>query len=373
MPLTAAQIAAQINGEILGDGRTELSGFAPADKAKPGDLTFAENHTYFTRAEQSAASAIIVDTVFGPTSKTLIRVPSARIAFAQVLGLFFPEPDLAGGVHPTAAIAGSAKIDPTAWIGPHCVVGEEVRIGPRCVLHGGNHVGSQTVLEAGTQLFPQVVIYPRTQIGQRVRIHAGSVIGADGFGYVLDGGIHRKVPQIGQVVIHDDVEIGANVTIDRGALGPTIIGRGTKIDNLVQIAHNVTFGEHCLVIAQAGIAGSTKIGNYVILAGQAGLAGHLKIGNRVTVAAQSGVMHDIPDGDKWFGSPAQPDRRMKRQILAIQQLPQLLRRITELEQTVARLSGAGADAGSGEEPAARSTGQESAMTGGASSATEARG
>jgi UDP-3-O-[3-hydroxymyristoyl] glucosamine N-acyltransferase len=203
-------------------------------------------------------------------------------------------------------------------------------------------------------------------VGQRVRIHAGSVIGADGFGYVLDGGVHRKVPQIGQVVIHDDVEIGANVTIDRGALGPTIIGRGTKIDNLVQVAHNVTFGEHCLVIAQAGIAGSTKLGNYVVLAGQCGLAGHLKIGNRVTVAAQSGIMHDIPDGEKWFGSPAQPDRRMKRQILAIQQLPQLLRRIAELEQTVARLGAAGVDVGSGEEHAAPGS-QESAMSRGASS------
>src|SRR6185503_19608 len=184
----------------------------------------------------------------------------------------------------------------------------------------------------GTCIFPNVTLYARTQVGRNVRIHAGSVIGSDGFGYVLDNGIHRKVPQIGSVIIGDDVEIGANVTIDRGALGPTTIGKGTKIDNLVQIAHNVTIGEHCLVVAQVGIAGSTKLGNFVILAGQVGLAGHLKIGNKVTIAAQSGVMHDIPDGEKWFGYPAQPDRQTKRQILAIQQLPELIRRVAELEK-----------------------------------------
>jgi UDP-3-O-[3-hydroxymyristoyl] glucosamine N-acyltransferase len=212
------------------------------------------------------------------------------------------------------------------------VIGDSVQIGPRAVLHGGNHIGAQCAIGEDSQLFPNAVLYPRTQVGRRVRIHAGAIIGSDGFGYVLDNGVHRKVPQVGQVIILDDVEIGANVTIDRGALGPTTIGRGTKIDNLVQIAHNVTFGEHCLVVAQAGIAGSTKLGHYVTLAGQAGLAGHLKLGNRVVVAAQSGVMHDIPDGEKWFGYPAQPDRQMKRQMLAIQQLPQLLRRVAELEK-----------------------------------------
>jgi UDP-3-O-[3-hydroxymyristoyl] glucosamine N-acyltransferase len=158
------------------------------------------------------------------------------------------------------------------------------------------------------------------------------VIGSDGFGYVQDNGVHRKVPQIGNVLVGDDVEIGAGVTIDRGALGPTVIGKGTKIDNLVQIAHNVQIGEHCLLIAQVGIAGSTKLGNYVVLAGQVGLAGHLRIGNQVTVAAKSGVMHDIPDGEKWFGTPAQPDRESKRQFIAIRQLPDLLKRLGEIEK-----------------------------------------
>ena len=341
MPLTGAEIARQIDGEVLGDASVHLTGFAPADKARAGDLTFAENQTYFNRAEQSAAAAIMVDGQFTSTKKTLIRVPNARIAFAKVLPLFFPDPVLAPGVHATAVVAASAQVDPTAHIGPHCVVGEQVRIGARCVLHGGDHAGANCVIGADTQLFPNVVLYPRTQLGQRVRIHAGAVIGSDGFGYVLDAGAHRKVPQIGHVIVHDDVEIGANVTIDRGALGPTSIGRGTKIDNLVQIAHNVAIGEHCLVIAQAGIAGSTKLGNFVTLAGQVGLAGHLKIGNKVTIAAQSGVMHDIADGEKWFGYPAQPDRQMKRQILALQQLPELLRRVADLEK---KLAGTGAGA-----------------------------
>jgi len=181
-------------------------------------------------------------------------------------------------------------------------------------------------------LFPNVTIYQRTQIGKRVRIHAGAVIGSDGFGYVLDGGIHRKVLQIGNVVIGDDVEIGANVTVDRGALGSTVIGKGTKIDNLVQVAHNVQIGEHSIIISQVGIAGSTKIGNYVVLAGQAGLAGHLKIGNQAIVAAQAGVMTDIPDGGKWFGSPAQPDKEFKRQVVALRRLPDLLKKISAWEK-----------------------------------------
>jgi UDP-3-O-[3-hydroxymyristoyl] glucosamine N-acyltransferase len=337
--LTAAQLAQELQGEVLGDGSIVLSGFAPAVTAKAGDLTFAENEAYFVKAEQSAAAAILVDGPFTSARKVLIRVPNARIAFARVLPWFFPEKIFPAGVHATALIAVSAQIDGTAHVGPFCHVGEKVQIGARAVLQGGNHVGENSVIGADTNLFPGVILYPQTQIGQRVRIHAGAVIGADGFGYVFDGGIHRKVPQAGLVIIQDDVEIGANVTIDRGALGPTIIGRGTKIDNLVQIAHNVTVGEHCLVVAQVGVAGSTAIGKHTTLAGQAGIAGHLKIGDQVIVAAQSGVMHDIPDGGKWLGSPAQPDRQAKRQIIALQQLPDLIRRVKELEKRVAKKGG----------------------------------
>ena len=332
MPYTIADIAKLLGGEVLGDASLVLKGFAPADRAQPGDLTFAENESYFARAEQSAASAIIIDGPGASSRKTLIRVPNARVAFAKVLPLFFPEPVFAAGIHPTATVSASACVDPTAHVGPHCILGEKVRIGPRSVLQGLNSVGAECLLGEDVNLFPNVTLYPRTEVGDRVRIHSGTVVGSDGFGYVFDNGIHRKVPQIGNVIICDDVELGANVTVDRGALGPTVVGKGTKIDNLVQIAHNVTVGEHCIIVSQAGVAGSTKLGNYVVLGGQVGLAGHLKIGNRVSVAAQSGVMNNIPDGEKWIWTPAQPDRTAKRQMIALQQLPELFRRVKDLEK-----------------------------------------
>jgi UDP-3-O-[3-hydroxymyristoyl] glucosamine N-acyltransferase len=330
---TAAQLAERLGARVAGDPDLALTGFAPADSAKAGELTFAENESYFARADQSAASAVLVAGPFeSGTGKTLIHVANARVAFAQVLPLFFPEPVHPPGAHPTAVVAASAEVDPTAHIGPHCVVGERAKIGPGCVLTAHDYVGDDCVLGEGCRLFPNVTLYARSVLGKRVRIHAGTVVGADGFGYVFDAGAHRKVPQVGHVILHDDVELGANVTIDRAALGATVIGRGTKIDNLVQIAHNVSIGEHCIVVAQVGIAGSTKIGNYVTLAGQVGIAGHLRIADKVTIAAQSGVMNHIPEGQKWMGSPAQPDRVTKRQLLAIERLPELLRRVQELER-----------------------------------------
>lgn len=343
MAFTAAEIAKQLQGEVLGDATVVLKGFAPADRAQPGDLTFAENENYFARAEQSAASAIIASGALTSAKKTVIRVSDARVAFARVLPLFFPEPAFAPGIHPSAVVAKSAKIDPSAHVGPQCVIGENVIIGARCVLQGLNFVGTGCQFGEDVNLFPNVTLYAQSEIGSRVRIHSGTVIGSDGFGYVLDGASHRKVPQIGNVIIRDDVEIGSNVSVDRGALGPTVIGKGTKIDNLVQIAHNVTIGEHCLVVAHVGISGSTKLGNYVILGGQVGIAGHLKIGNKVTVAAQSGVMHPIPDGEKWLGSPAQPDRQTKRQLIAIQHLPELLRRVAALEHKLGGETGTASD------------------------------
>ena len=332
MPFTIEEIAKLIGGEVLGDGGATLKSFAPAETARPGDLTFAENEDYFARAEQSAATAIIAEKRFSSSKKILIQVPNARIAFAKALALFFPERKFPAGVHPTAVVAASAEVDPTAHIGPHCVVGERVKIGARSVLQAGNFVGNDSALGDDVNLFPNVTIYSRGQIGSRVRIHANSVIGSDGYGYVQDGGVHRKVPQIGNVIIGDDVEIGAGCAIDRGALGSTVIGRGTKIDNLVHIAHNVEIGEHCLLCGQVGIAGSAKFGNYVVLAGQVGIAGHLKIGNQVIIASKSGVMNNIADGEKWMGIPAQPDKEMKRQIIATRHLPELLKRMAELEK-----------------------------------------
>lgn len=338
MHFTAADIAKHLQGEVIGDGSVPIKGFAQADTAKPGDLTFAENEDYFARAESSSASAILVSGNFTSQSKVLIRVANARVAFAKVLNLFFPSPKFAAGVHPSAVIASSAQVDSSAHIGPHCVIGERVRIGARTVLQGGNHIEADSQLGEEVRLFPNVTVYSRSQIGNRVRIHSGTVVGSDGFGYVFDQGAHLKVPQVGNVVIQDDVEIGSNVSIDRAALGSTVIGKGTKIDNLVQIAHNVIIGDHSIIVGQAGVAGSTRLGSYVTIAGQVGVAGHLKIGNQVTIAAQSGVMNDIPDGEKWLGTPAQPDKYMKRVYIGLLRLPDIIRKVNELEKRLERLS-----------------------------------
>jgi UDP-3-O-[3-hydroxymyristoyl] glucosamine N-acyltransferase len=332
MTLTTAEIAKLLAGEVLGDANATLTGFANADSAKPGDLTFAETEEFFLAAENSAATAIIAGKNSSSAKKTVIRVDNPRLAFAKALAVFFPEPKFVAGIHPTAAIAATAQIDPSAHIGPHCTIGERVKIGANVVLQAGNFIGDDSVIGDETNLFSNVTIYPRTQIGKRVRIHAGAVIGSDGFGYVFDSGFHRKVPQVGNVVIGDDVEIGSNTSVDRGALGSTVIGKGTKIDNLVQVGHNVELGEYCILCAQVGIAGSAKLGKYTVLAGQVGIAGHLKIGNQVTIGSKSGVMHNIPDGEKWLGIPAQPDKQAKRIMIAMQRLPDLFKKIAAWEK-----------------------------------------
>jgi UDP-3-O-[3-hydroxymyristoyl] glucosamine N-acyltransferase len=336
MPITAAELARQLQGNVVGNPATPLMGFAQADQSKPGDVTFAETEAYFSAATQSKASAIIVSGEFACADKVLIRVTNARIAFAKALEIFFPEPAFAAGVHPTAVIAPDAQVDASAHVGPHCVIGARSRIGARTVLITGVSVAGDCVIGDDGMIFPNVTVYSRTEMGNRVRIHAGTVIGSDGFGYVFDAGRHRKILQVGNVIIGDDVELGANVTVDRGALGPTIIGTGAKIDNLVQIAHNVKVGEHSIIVAQTAIAGSTQLGRYNVIGGQVGISGHLKMGDRITVAAQSGVMHEIPDGETWFGTPAQPDKITKRQILALHRLPDLLKRVAELERKLGK-------------------------------------
>jgi UDP-3-O-[3-hydroxymyristoyl] glucosamine N-acyltransferase len=336
--ITTSQIAERVRGEVLGDGTTRLTGFAPAETARDGDLTFADNQEHFVAAEQSAAAAILVPVGFTSTTKVLIRVPNARVAVARLLPVFFPSDQHPHGIHPSAVIDPSARVDATAHIGPNCVIDAGVRIGPRSVLLGGNYVGRECHLGEDVCLFPNVVLYARTIIGHRVVIHAGTVIGSDGYGYVFDEGRHHKVLQVGQVIIHDDVEIGANAAIDRAALGATVIGAGTKIDNLVHVAHNVVMGRHCLVMGQVGFAGSTHLGDYVIVASQSGIAGHLKLGQQAMIGAKSGVMRDIPDGGKVLGIPAMPDKQAKRQIIAVQQLPEMIHRLRELEKQVAALA-----------------------------------
>jgi UDP-3-O-[3-hydroxymyristoyl] glucosamine N-acyltransferase len=337
MTFTLARIAEQIHGEAVGDSSVQITGFSTAEAARSGDIVFAENETYFASAEQSAASAILVSGPFSSAKKPLVRVSNARVAVARLLPLFFPPEDHPPGIHPSAVIDNSAQIDPTAHIGAHATIGPRSRIGARSVLMGGNHIARDCQIGEDVRLFPNVVIYARTHIGHRVAIHAGTVIGSDGYGYVFDEGHHRKVLQVGNVVIHDDVEIGANTAIDRAAIGSTVIGKGTKIDNLVHVAHNVTMGSHCLVMGQCGFAGSTRLGDYAVIASQSGIAGHLTLGRQSVVGAKSGVMRDIPDGGKVLGIPAMPDKQTKRQWIGMQQLPDMIRRLRELEAEVEKL------------------------------------
>jgi UDP-3-O-[3-hydroxymyristoyl] glucosamine N-acyltransferase len=329
---TVAYIAEQIGGEVVGDGTLAIVGVAPADGARTGDLTFAEKESYLAAAEASQASAILVPAGFESATKALIRVKDPRVAIAKVLPLFFPPETHAAGVHPSAVVDASAVIDTTATVGPHCIISAGVRIGPRSVLMGGNHLGRDTQIGEDVCLHPNVVLYAKTQIGNRVSIHAGTTIGSDGYGYVFDQGRHRKMLQVGNVVIHDDVEIGSNASIDRGALGSTVIGQGTKIDNLVHVAHNVVMGRHCLIMGQVGFAGSTHLSDYVVIASQSGIAGHLKLGTQATIGAKSGVMRDIPAGETVLGYPAAPDKQAKRQWIAMAQLPDALRRLKTLEK-----------------------------------------
>jgi UDP-3-O-[3-hydroxymyristoyl] glucosamine N-acyltransferase len=338
MPFSATFISEKLQGELIGDGSVEFTGLAPAEHAKAGELTFAENSGYFEAAEKSQAAGILVAGPFTSTSKVIIRVANARVALARVLPIFFPSEAHPSGIHRSAVVSESAQVDPTSHIGPNCVIGPRVRLGARSVLMGGNDVRRDCTLGEDVCLFPNVVLYRETRIGDRVTIHAGSVIGSDGFGYVLDEGRHRKVLQLGNVTIHNDVEIGANVAIDRGTLGSTVVGDGTKIDNLVHVAHNVVIGRHCMIMGQVGFAGSTRLGDYVVVASQSGIADHLTLGNQAVVGAKSGVMRDVPDGVRVLGTPAAPDRQAKRQIIAMQHLPEVMQRLRDLEKQVAELT-----------------------------------
>lgn len=334
LPLTADQLAQRTQGTVIGDGRVTLTGVAAAAKARPGDLTFAESEAFFAAATQSGASAILVSGDFPPTEKVLIRVKCTRIAMAKILPLFEEVETFEPGVHPQATVHPTASIHPSAHVGPHCVVKAGVQIGAHSVLMGGNHLGRGVRLGESVRLHPNVVVYAGCEIGDRVIIHAGTVIGSDGYGYVFDEGRHRKVPQLGNVILQADVEIGSNASIDRAALGSTVIGQGTKIDNLVHVAHNVEMGQHCLVMGQVGFAGSTRLGDYCVVASQSGIAGHLTLGSQSTVGAKSGVMRDVPAKGTVLGIPALPDKQTKRQWIGLQQLPELLRRVRELEKRV---------------------------------------
>lgn len=337
MSITAKFVADLVGGKITGEELLPLSGFASASSAGPGDLTFAEKEHHFQAATQSGAAAILVPETFTATDKTLIHVPDVRAAAARLLPIFHPPEIYPPGIHPSAVVDPTAHIDPTAHLGPHVAVGRNTRIGAHSALLGGNHVGADCQIGGHCLLYPSAIVYHGCRLGNRVILHSGVIVGSDGYGYTFTEGQHVKILQVGGVLLEDDVEIGANSTIDRGALDSTVIGRGTKIDNLVHIAHNAKLGHHTLALGQVGIAGSTEIGDYTVVASQTGIAGHLKIGRQVTIGAKSGIMRDIPDHANVLGVPAVPTKQAKRQWLGIQQLPDLLKRVKALEKRQAEL------------------------------------
>lgn len=333
------EIARLVGGELKGPSHLEITGAATIDEAGPQEITFLAERRYLEAARSSQAACIIVGPDAPDLERPTIRVNNPRLAWAKVLEAFQPAPHFPPGIHETAVIAPDAEIGENVSIQPYVVVGPRTVIGDGVVLCPGVVVGADCRIGDGSVFYPNVTVMDRVAIGQNVIIHPGSVIGADGFGYVPVGGKQHKVPHIGTVIIEDDVEIGANVTVDRGVSGATVIKRGTKIDNLVQVAHNVVIGEDCLVVALTGIAGTSLIGNRVTLAGQSGVAGHLSIGDDSVVASRGLVAKDIPPRSFVSGFPARPHRENMRILASTQKLPealdslaQLRRRVEELEQ-----------------------------------------
>ncbi|HEU4400906.1 MAG TPA: UDP-3-O-(3-hydroxymyristoyl)glucosamine N-acyltransferase [Candidatus Polarisedimenticolia bacterium] len=342
---TLGEIAARVGGAVRGDAGRRVRGIRPLDEAGPDDLSFVAHPRYRRRAASSRAGALLVSGRDTPSGRDLIVVENPYAALAVAMDLFFPVTRPAPGISQQAwigegtTLGEGVSIGPLAVVGCRCVLGEGVALLPGVILGEDVGVGQDSLLHSG------VVVYPRSVIGARVVVHSGSVIGSDGFGYAESGGARAKIPQIGNVVIEDDVEIGACVTIDRGTFGSTVIGRGAKIDNLVQVGHNVVIGEDAILVAQSGIAGSTRLGRAVILAGQSGAAGHLTLGDRSVVGAKSAVLQDLPAGSFVVGHPAIDHRLWKVTQAALRRLPDLLHRVARLERALeARAEGAGTGA-----------------------------
>ena len=337
--LSTAEIAARLQGRIEGNPKAIITGLAGIREADKGDLSFIATSRYVATAAVTKATAVIVTEDWNrPCSATLIRVNNPDKAFAEAAQWFAPPPvTFPPGIHPTAVVADSAKIGSNVFIGPYCVIEPDVVIGNKCVIYAHCYIGHGSRVGDDCKFYPHVTIREYTQIGKRAIIHNGTVIGSDGFGYVQAGAVRKKIPQIGIVVIGNDVEIGANVTIDRARFGQTRIGNGVKMDNLIQIAHNVIIGDNCVVVSQVGISGSTSIGERTILAGQAGIVGHLEIGSDVIIGAQSGVSKDIPAGSYFTGSPAIPHDRYLKTQARIARLPELKDKVTLIEERLVRL------------------------------------
>ncbi|MBI5872610.1 MAG: UDP-3-O-(3-hydroxymyristoyl)glucosamine N-acyltransferase [Candidatus Omnitrophica bacterium] len=333
MPKTLEEIASAVGGEVVGDPSIVITGAKGIREAKEGDITFVANPRYVILIDKTAASAIITSLEVTAASKPIIRVKDPSLAFAQAVAALYPvEIRHPKGIHKTAVIAKSAKVGRGVSMGPYVVVEEGAVIGDNTIIYAGSFIGHDTRIGRDCLIWANVSIRERVDIGNRVFIQSGAVIGSEGFGYVNVDGSYKLIPQIGTVSIEDDVEIGANVTIDRARFEKTIIGRGTKIDNLVQIAHNVVIGQNSIIVAQAGISGSTHIGNNVTIAGQAGLVGHIDIGDGAILAAQAGVMKSVAPKTMVSGYPARPHHEAMRIYAAMSKLPDLIKAVNELKK-----------------------------------------
>ncbi len=341
---TAGDIARLLGAELVGDARTLITSVAGIESARPGSILFVENEALLQSAFDSPAAAIIAPTAASDdllrlqkNNKPTLLTGNPRLAFAKVMEYFQPKPIRVAGTHPSAVVADDAHIGQNVTISAGCIVGQRAHIGdnvflyPNVVVSDGAQIGDDCVLHAN------IVIGHHVNIGKRVLVHPGSVLGSEGFGYVLDDGRHYKVPQLGTVVIEDDVEIGANVCIDRATIGATRIGEGTKIDNLVQIAHNVQIGKNCILCGQVGVSGSVIVEDNVIMAGQAGLADHVKIGKGAILGAKTGIMGDVASREVVLGSPAMSQRDFLKREAAARKLPETMRAFRQMEKQLQSL------------------------------------
>ena len=329
-----SELAGRVSARFAPEaGDIEISHVASLADANPGDISFFGNPKYINALRKTRATAVFLPDSFTeeiPAHGLFVSNPAA--AFAEILPLFTPQPIVREpGIHHTAIISPDAEIGEACSIGAHVVIEAGVKINARCVIEAQCFIGQQSILGEDCHLHPHVAVRERCRIGDRVILHCGVVVGADGFGYEFRDGKQQKIPQTGTVQIDDDVEIGANSAIDRARFGRTWIQRGTKIDNLVQIGHNVTIGEHCILCAQVGISGSTRIGNHVTLAGKVGLSGHIEIGDQVMIGAMSGLAKNVPPNTIMFGAPAQPIREYKENYALLKNIRKLYNRVKALE------------------------------------------
>ncbi len=330
VPLTADAVAAIVGGTLVGDGTRSVRAAAPLDRAEADEVSFFSNGKYTALFERSRAGVVLVtpelaEAPGGAACRIIVRSP--QDAMLRVLPKLYPAAEAPTGIHPTAVVGRGAVLGLDVSIGPYVEIGEGASIGDRVRLDGHCAVGRGVRVGDDSRLFHGVTLYEGSSIGRRVRLHAGVRVGSDGFGYVSGDGEHRKMPHVGRCAIEDDVEIGANSTIDRGSIDDTVIGAGTKIDNLVHIGHNVRIGRLCLIMAQVGIAGSVHIGDGAVIAGQAGVGGHVTIGAGTRIAGQAGVFGDVPAGESWSGYPARPHRESLRSQAALFKLAPMIRRL----------------------------------------------